>query len=66
MVVASVAVPDAFGDSALAFALGYAGVRAADIALYGLGSRGDPALIRWLDGQRRACHKSAFIRVPVA
>jgi low temperature requirement protein LtrA len=45
MLVVSLAVPHAFGDDALLFALAYAGVRAAHIVLYTLPARGDPALL---------------------
>jgi len=42
--VAALCVPDAFGDSALIFAVAYAGVRAAHLVLYVIGSRDDPNL----------------------
>jgi low temperature requirement protein LtrA len=42
--VASLAVPDAFGDLGLTLALAYGAVRAAHIALFVLASRGNPAL----------------------
>ena len=42
--VAALCVPDAFGDSALIFAIAYAGVRAAHLVLYVIGSRDDPNL----------------------
>ena len=42
--VATLCVPDAFGDSALIFAVAYAGVRAAHLVLYVIGSRDDPNL----------------------
>jgi low temperature requirement protein LtrA len=42
--VAALCVPDAFGDSALLFAVAYAGVRIAHIVLFGIGSRDDPNL----------------------
>ncbi len=42
--VAALCVPDAFGDSALLFALAYAGVRIAHIVLYVIGSRDDANL----------------------
>jgi low temperature requirement protein LtrA len=42
--IASIAVPDAFGDLALPFALAYGAVRAAHIALFVLASRDDPGL----------------------
>jgi low temperature requirement protein LtrA len=46
LLVVALCVPDAFGDLGLAFALGYAGVRAAHIALYVLASRDDAAMRR--------------------
>ena len=42
--VAALCVPEAFGDSALIFAVAYAGVRAAHIVLFVIGSRDDPNL----------------------
>ena len=42
--VAALAVPQAFGDDALAFALAYGGVRCAHIGLFLLASRDDPGL----------------------
>jgi low temperature requirement protein LtrA len=42
--VAALCVPEAFDDSALLFAVAYAGVRIAHLALYALGSREDPNL----------------------
>jgi low temperature requirement protein LtrA len=42
--IVSIAVPEAFGDLALEFALAYGAVRAAHIALFVLASRGDPDL----------------------
>ncbi len=42
--IAAIAVPDAFGDLALPFALAYGAVRAAHIALFVLASRDDPGL----------------------
>jgi len=45
MLIASLAVPEAFGDDALVFACAYAAVRAAHIVLYGLAGRDDPDLI---------------------
>jgi low temperature requirement protein LtrA len=42
--VAALCVPDAFGDSALIFAVAYAGVRGAHLVLFALGSRDDPNL----------------------
>ena len=42
--VAALCVPEAFGDSALMFALAYAGVRIAHIVLFVIGSRDDPNL----------------------
>jgi low temperature requirement protein LtrA len=42
--IAALAVPQAFGDLALPFALAYAAVRAAHIALFVLASRDDPGL----------------------
>ncbi len=44
LLVVALCVPDAFGDLGLTFALAYAGVRAAHIALYVLASRDDPAM----------------------
>jgi low temperature requirement protein LtrA len=44
--VAALAVPQAFGDDALAFAIAYGGVRAAQIALFLLASREEPLLRR--------------------
>lgn len=45
MLIASLAVPGAFGDDALVFACAYAAVRAAQLALYALAGRGDPDLL---------------------
>ena len=42
--IAALCVPQAFGDSALLFALAYAGVRIAHIVLFVIGSRDDPNL----------------------
>ena len=42
--VAALCVPDAFGDSALLFAVAYAGVRGAHLVLFAIGSRDDPNL----------------------
>jgi low temperature requirement protein LtrA len=44
LLIAALAVPDAFGERALEFALAYAVVRAAHIALFVLASRDDPML----------------------
>jgi len=44
LLVAALCVPEAFDDSALLFASAYAVVRAAQILLFGVASRGDPAL----------------------
>ena len=44
LLVTSLCVPDAFGDSGLIFALAYGAVRAAHIALFVLASRDDPGL----------------------
>jgi len=44
MLVASLAVPGAFGEDALLFAVAYAVVRIAHLGLYGLAGRGDPEL----------------------
>src|SRR5947208_2922721 len=44
--IVSIAVPDAFGNLALEFALAYGAVRAAHIALFVLASRDDPDLRR--------------------
>jgi low temperature requirement protein LtrA len=45
MLIASLAVPDAFGDDALLFAFAYALVRAAHLALYAVAGRGDRDLL---------------------
>ena len=42
--VAALCVPEAFDDTALLFALAYAGVRGAHIVLFAIGSRDDPNL----------------------
>jgi low temperature requirement protein LtrA len=42
--ICALCVPDAFDDSALIFAVAYAGVRAAHLVLFALGSRDDPNL----------------------
>ena len=42
--ITAIAVPDAFGDLALPFALAYGAVRAAHIALFVVASRDDPGL----------------------
>ena len=44
LLIAALAVPEAFGDQALEFALAYGVVRAAHIALFVLASRDDPML----------------------
>jgi low temperature requirement protein LtrA len=44
LLIAALAVPDAFGERALEFALAYGVVRAAHIALFVLASRDDPLL----------------------
>ncbi|MDX6583909.1 MAG: hypothetical protein QOI10_3093 [Solirubrobacterales bacterium] len=44
LLIAALCVPDAFGDRALEFALAYAVVRAAHVALFVLASRDDAAL----------------------
>jgi len=46
VLVAALAVPQAFGDEGVTFAVAYAVVRAAHIALFVLASRDDPALRR--------------------
>jgi low temperature requirement protein LtrA len=46
LLVAALAVPDAFGDDALLFALAYGVVRFSQIALFVIASREDPALRR--------------------
>ncbi len=45
MLVASLAVPDAFGDDALLFACAYAFVRVAHLGLYAVAGRGDRDLL---------------------
>jgi low temperature requirement protein LtrA len=45
MLIASLAVPEAFGNDALVFACAYAAVRAAHLVLYGLAGRGDADLL---------------------
>jgi low temperature requirement protein LtrA len=45
MLVASLAVPGAFGDDALLFGCAYAAVRVAHLVLYALAGRGDPDLL---------------------
>jgi low temperature requirement protein LtrA len=45
MLIASLAVPDAFGDDALLFAFAYALVRVAHLGLYALAGRGDRDLL---------------------
>jgi low temperature requirement protein LtrA len=45
MLVASLAVPDVFGDDAFLFACAYAVVRIAHLALYGVAGRGDTDLL---------------------
>jgi low temperature requirement protein LtrA len=50
LLIATLAVPDAFGERALEFALAYGVVRAAHIALFTLASRGDPVLRRSVAG----------------
>ena len=42
--VCALCVPDAFDDSALIFAIAYAGVRGAHLVLFAIGSRDDPNL----------------------
>ena len=46
LLIAALSVPEAFGDNALEFALAYAAVRGAHIALFLLASRDDPDLRR--------------------
>jgi low temperature requirement protein LtrA len=50
MLVEALAVPDAFGDNAINFALAYAAVRAAHIGLFMVASREDPDLRRSITG----------------
>ncbi len=50
MLVAALCVPGAFGDAALVFAIAYAFVRIAHIALFGLSSADDPNLRRSVVG----------------
>jgi low temperature requirement protein LtrA len=50
LLVVALCVPEAFDERALAFALAYAAVRAAHIALYLLASRDDPPLRRSVVG----------------
>ncbi len=45
MLIASLAVPDVFGDDALLFACAYAFVRIAHLVLYTVAGRGDPDLL---------------------
>ena len=45
MLVASLAVPDVFGDDALLFAVAYGAVRAAHLVLYAIAGRGDRDLL---------------------
>ena len=45
MLIASLAVPDVFGDDAFLFACAYAVVRIAHLALYAVAGRGDPELL---------------------
>jgi low temperature requirement protein LtrA len=45
MLIASLAVPNAFGDDALLFASAYAAVRVAHLLLYALAGRGDSELL---------------------
>ena len=46
MLIASLAVPDVFGDDALIFAFAYAFVRIAHLALYAVAGRGDRDLLQ--------------------
>jgi low temperature requirement protein LtrA len=48
--IVAIAVPEAFGDLALEFAIAYGAVRAAHIALFVLASRDDPGLRRSVVG----------------
>jgi low temperature requirement protein LtrA len=50
LLIAALAVPQAFGDMALEFALAYGAVRAAHIGLFVVASRDDPALRRSITG----------------
>jgi low temperature requirement protein LtrA len=50
LLVAALAVPEAFGDEAMDFAIAYAVVRAAHIGLFRLASRDDPNLSRSVAG----------------
>jgi low temperature requirement protein LtrA len=45
MLIASLAVPDVFGDDALLFAFAYGAVRAAHLVLYAIAGRGDRDLL---------------------
>jgi low temperature requirement protein LtrA len=45
MLIASLAVPDVFGDDAFLFACAYAVVRIAHLVLYAVAGRGDPELL---------------------
>jgi low temperature requirement protein LtrA len=46
LLIASICIPQAYGDLAVEFAVAYGVVRAAHIALFGLASRDDPSLRR--------------------
>ena len=48
--VASLCVPEAFGDLGLTFALAYGVLRAAHLGLYAIGARGEPLLRRSIAG----------------
>jgi low temperature requirement protein LtrA len=50
VLLASLSLPEAFGDGALEFALAYCAVRAGHIALFVLASRDDPALRHAVSG----------------
>jgi len=50
MLVVALCVPEAFGDSAMLFAVAYAGVRFGQIALFILASRDEPALRSSVNG----------------
>ena len=50
LLMVSYAIPEAFGDRGLWFAVAYGVVRLGHVALFLLGSRDDPALRRWVIG----------------
>jgi low temperature requirement protein LtrA len=48
LLIVALCIPEAFGDRAMGFAVAYGVVRTGHIALYGIVSRDDPSIRRWV------------------